>query len=124
MNQGTNDDMIVLSGLEAFGYHGVLPDERRLGQPFITDVELHLDVAKAAASDDLSATVDYSNVAAGVMSIVQGEPCQLIETVAERIAQQVLSHEPVMWVRVTVHKPEAPIGVPFSDVSVTVVRAR
>ena len=119
-----NDDFITLRGVEAFGYHGVLPEERRLGQPFITDVELHLDVAEAAGSDDLRATVDYSSVAADVVAIVQGEPCQLIETVAERIAQQLLHREPVTWVRVTVHKPQAPVGVVFDDVSVTVVRGR
>lgn len=117
-----NDDVITLRGVEAFGYHGVLPEEREHGQPFVTDVELHLDASVAAQSDDLGATVDYSAVAADVVAVVQGEPCQLIETVAERIARRVLSYQPVTSVRVTVHKPQAPVGVAFGDVSVTVVR--
>ncbi|MFL6069809.1 MAG: dihydroneopterin aldolase [Actinomycetes bacterium] len=118
-----NDDVITLRGIEAFGYHGVLPEEREHGQPFITDVELHLDASAAAQQDDLALTVDYSAVAADVLAIVEGEPRQLIETVAERIAGKVLTYRPVRSVRVTVHKPQAPVGVAFADVSVTVVRS-
>ena len=118
-----NDDVIALRGLEAFGYHGVLPEERENGQPFITDVELHLDTSAAAQRDDVALTVDYSVVAADVVAIVEGEPCQLIETVADRIAREVLGYQLVRSVRVTVHKPQAPVGVAFADVSVTVVRS-
>lgn len=117
-------DVISLVGVEGFGYHGVLPAERRDGQRFLVDVDLHLDLAAAAADDDLLATVDYSQVAAEIMAVVEGEPCQLIETVAGRIAQALLRFEQVTSVRVTVHKPQAPIGVPFRDVSVSLVRAR
>jgi dihydroneopterin aldolase len=113
-----------LVGVEGFGYHGVLPAERRDGQRCLVDVDLHLDLAAAAADDDLLATVDYSQVAAEIMAVVEGEPCQLIETVAGRIAQALLRFEQVTSVRVTVHKPQAPIGVPFRDVSVSLVRAR
>jgi dihydroneopterin aldolase len=119
-----NDDVITLTAVEGWGHHGVLPEERRDGQRFITDVELHLDTARAVENDDLNATVDYSTVAAEVVSVVEGEPCQLIETVAERIAQRLLGSQSITWVRVTVHKPEAPVGVTFGDVSVTVVRGR
>jgi dihydroneopterin aldolase len=117
-------DSISLLGVEAFGHHGVLPEERRDGQPFLVDVELHVDLATAASSDDLDATVDYAQVATAIVAVVEGEPCQLIETVADRIAQSLLRFEPVASVRVTVHKPRAPIGVPFRDVSVTMVRSR
>jgi len=117
-------DLVTLTGVTAFGYHGVLPEERQNGQTFVVDVEMHLDVAPAAATDDLTRTADYSAVAAHVVEIVEGEPCQLIETLAERIAHGVLSHAPVTAVRITVHKPHAPVGVPFIDVSVSVERPR
>jgi dihydroneopterin aldolase len=119
-----NDDIITLRGVSGFGYHGVLPEEREEGQPFVTDVELRLDTSVAAATDDLQATVDYSLVASDIIAVVEGDSCQLIETVAEHIAQRLLLHDPVTMVRVTVHKPQAPIGVVFDDVSVTVVRTR
>jgi dihydroneopterin aldolase len=117
-------DVILITGVKAFGYHGVLAEEREKGQVFVTDVELRLDVRAAAARDELSATVDYSAVAAQVVAVVEGEPCQLIETVADRIAGAVLDDDRVDAVRVTVHKPEAPLGVPFADVSVSVLRSR
>ena len=118
-------DLISLVGVRGYGHHGVLPEEREKGQPFITDVELRLDLAPAAAGDDISATVDYSVVAEAILAVVEGDACQLIETVAERIAQQILTeHSAIQSVRVTVHKPQAPVGVAFDDVSVTVERSR
>ncbi len=117
-------DVIAVRGIEAYGYHGVLPTERERGQPFVVDLELHTDVSAAAASDDLTQTVDYSTLARQVVDIVQGEPCDLIETLAVRLADAMLVHETVYAARVTVHKPEAPVGVPFSDVAVTVERER
>lgn len=119
-----NDDVISLKGVRAFGYHGVLPEEREHGQTFVTDVDVWLDSRRAAADDDLGATVDYSAVARDVVAVIEGEPCQLIETVADRIAQRVLTYRPVRSVRVTVHKPEAPIEATFGDVSVSLVRTR
>ena len=118
-------DRISLVGVGGFGFHGVLPEEREKGQPFITDVELSVDLTRAAATDDLSATVDYGSVARHVVNVVEGEPCQLIETVADRVAQKLLDEFPVVRsVRVTVHKPEAPVGVAIRDVSVTLERSR
>lgn len=117
-------DRITVSGVEAFGYHGVLAEERERGQRFRVDLELAVDLAPAAERDDLAATLDYSAVARVAVDVVEGEPYDLIETVAGRIADQVLIDDRVESVVVTVHKPEAPIGVPFSDVSVTVVRQR
>jgi dihydroneopterin aldolase len=116
-------DVIALRGLSAYGHHGVLPEERRVGQTFVVDVVLHVDTEAAAAADELGLTADYSTIAATVVSLVEGEPVQLIETLAGRIATACLTHERVASVEVTVHKPQAPMGISFDDVSVTVVRS-
>lgn len=120
----TASDVISLRGIRAFGYHGVLPEERKQGQLFVIDVNLVTDVREAASGDSLAATVDYSSVAREVVRVVEGDPCNLIETVAVRIAERVMLADRVAEVQVTVHKPQAPVGVPFDDVSVTVVRRR
>ena len=119
-----SSDVISIVGVEGHGYHGVLPEEREQGQRFIVDLEVHLDLAPAASHDDLSMTVDYSLLARETLDVVEGEPHQLIETVADRIVQRALAHPAVASVRVTVHKPEAPVGVRFGDVSVSMVRTR
>jgi dihydroneopterin aldolase len=117
-------DRIELRGLRVRGYHGVLPEERRDGQLFGVDVILDTDVRAAADADDLAATVDYATVARQVESIVAGAPVDLIETLAERLAEACLAHPGVSAVEVTVHKPQAPIGIPFDDVAVRVRRAK
>jgi len=117
-------DQITLTGLRASAFHGVLAQERLAGQEFIIDVTLHLDLAQAAAGDDLELTVHYGELAEQVVAAVERDPVDLIETVAERVAQVVLAHRPVRIVQVTVHKPSAPISVPFADVSVTIIRSR
>lgn len=118
-------DGISLTGVRARGYHGVLDAERREGQDFLVDVHLGLDLGPAAASDDLRRTVDYAEVAALVVQVVEGEPFDLIERVAGVIADRVLGAQPLVErVAVTVHKPQAPVGVPFGDVAVTVHRRR
>ncbi|WP_227000862.1 dihydroneopterin aldolase [Protaetiibacter intestinalis] len=120
----TARDEIALTGLRAIGYHGVLPEERVEGQLFIVDVVLQLSLAAAAAGDDLTATVHYGELAARVVKAVESDPVDLIETVAERVAQIALSYPVVDATTVTVHKPSAPITVPFADVSVTIRRSR
>lgn len=85
---------------------------------------LGLDTRPAAATDDLARTVHYGVVAEEVADVVTGEPVDLIETLAERIAQQCLKHEGVLEVEVVVHKPDAPITVPFGDVTITITRSR
>lgn len=120
----TARDEIALTGLRAIGYHGVFPEERVEGQLFIVDVVLHLSLAAAAAGDDLESTVHYGELANRVLRAVETDPVDLIETVAERVAQIALSYPVVDGVTVTVHKPSAPIEVPFSDVSVTIRRSR
>lgn len=118
------NDRITLTGLRANAFHGVLEHERRTGQLFIIDVTVWLDLAAAAASDDLALTVHYGDLAEAVVAAVETEPVDLIETVAERIAAVALSYAPVKRASVTVHKPAAPIAVPFADVTVTVERSR
>ena len=117
-------DRIELTGLRGFGRHGVLAHERADGQTFVVDVSLAVDARRAAASDDLADTVDYGAVAAAVVSLVEGEPLDLIEALAGRIADHCLRSDGVSGVTVTVHKPQAPIAVPFADVSVTITRDR
>jgi dihydroneopterin aldolase len=117
-------DRIVLRGLRVRGYHGVLSEERRDGQLFGIDVVLETDVSAAADADDLALTVDYALVARQVERIVAGDPVDLLETLAIRIAAACLAHRGVTAVEVTVHKPSAPIGVPFDDIAVTVRRTR
>lgn len=117
-------DRVALRGLTARGHHGVFPEEREQGQTFVVDLVLGLDTRPAAAGDDLARTVHYGIVAEEVAGIVRGDPVNLIETLAERIAQACLKHDPVQEVEVTVHKPDAPITVPFDDVRVTINRRR
>jgi len=117
-------DRINLTGLRGHGYHGVLPAEREQGQEFIVDAVLWLDTSQAAATDDLSRTVDYSGLAGQLAGIVAGEPVALIETLAQRLATACLADERVLHAEVTVHKPDAPVGVPVTDVSVSIRRSR
>ena len=118
-------DRISLVGLSARGHHGVLPFEREEGQLFTVDVVLDLGqrgTAVAAVTDSVTDAVDYSRVANGIVSIIEGEPVNLIESLADRIAERVLSFPRVVAAEVTVHKPEAPLDVAFEDVSVTIHR--
>ncbi len=118
-------DRIVLRGLRAVGRHGVLEAERRDGQPFALDVALHLDTAEAAAGDDLSATVDYGGLAEELVTVLTGEPVALLETLAARVAQRCLDRSGrIAAVDVVVHKPQAPLTVPFEDVELVVRRVR
>ena len=122
-------DRIALRGLRVFGRHGVLEHDAfrrallaRDGQDFLVDVVLDVDTRAAAASDDLADTVDYGTLADALAAVVGGEPVDLIETLADRLAKVCLADERVISVEVTVHKPAAPIAHAFSDVTVTVVR--
>lgn len=115
-------DLISLTGLRVRGHHGVLPEERRDGQEFVVDAVLTVDTRAAAAADDLAATVDYAALAQALAAVVQGEPVDLLETLAARLAAVCCADPRVISVRITVHKPAAPIPLSFADVSVTVVR--
>lgn len=117
-------DQLAVRGIEVFAHHGVFEHERNDGQTFVIDLLLGLDTAPAAAGDDLSQTVDYGSLVADVVSAVSKDPVDLIETVAQRIADVCLTREQVEWVEVTVHKPHAPIEATFSDVALTIKRSR
>ncbi len=118
-----NADRITLTGVRVRAHHGVFDFEREHGQDFLIDVVAWLDLGPAARGDELAATVHYGELAEAVADAVASDPVDLIETVAERVARVVLSF-PVRSAEVTVHKPDAPVPVPFEDVAVTVVRDR
>lgn len=117
-------DEITLTGLTVFGRHGVFEHERENGQEFTIDLRLRLDLADAAASDDVTDTVHYGELAEQVAAVVAGEPVDLIETLAQRIADVALADRRVEQVEVAVHKPHAPIPLTFADVAVTIRRTR
>lgn len=100
----------------------MLEDERRRGQLFSVDVRLGVDCEDAARSDDLALTIDYSLVAKNAHEVLVGEPCNLIETVAKRVADVCGEFEGVYYAEVTVHKPAAPVGVNVADVAVRIRR--
>lgn len=114
--QGT----ISLRGLRARGYHGVFAHERTEGQEFVVDLEIDATMPEQDSIDD---TVDYGVLAGKVVAIITGEPVDLIETLSERIASEILADERIGTVRVTVHKPSAPIAEQFDDVAVTISRS-
>ena len=115
-------DRIELVGLRARGFHGVLEHERRDGQDFVVDVALDIDTTAAAASDDLAQTVDYGQLAESIAAVVSGEPVDLIETLAQRVADLCLRDGRVRAVEVAVHKPMAPVTVPVEDIVVRIRR--
>lgn len=114
-------DTISLSGIRAVGHHGVFAHERRDGQPFVVDVELRLPVDDV--SDRLENTVNYAEVAQAIEDVIVGEPRDLIETVAGDVVRRCLSFPGVESVKVTVHKPQAPLPQSFADVAVTITRS-
>lgn len=117
-------DRITLTGLTVRGFHGVLSHERRDGQEFVVDAELEVDTRRAAASDNLADTVSYADVASRLAEIVAGDPVDLVETLAARLADACLADARVQAVTVTVHKPGAPIPLSFTDVSVRIRRTQ
>ena len=124
LRNGDRGDRITLTGLRVRANHGVFDFERADGQEFVIDVSVAVDLAAAASGDDLARTVHYGELAEAVVAAVERDPVDLIETLAERVAGVALGWAAVDEVEVTVHKPQAPISVPFADVSVTIVRGR
>lgn len=117
-------DTVALKGLRHRGFHGVLPEERAAGQDFVVDAVLEMDTAPAAAADDLARTVNYAELAGRLTDVIGGPPVDLIETLAARLADVCLAYDLVDAVTITVHKPQAPVGRPVDDVTVTIRRAR
>ncbi|MBA2464974.1 MAG: dihydroneopterin aldolase [Nocardioidaceae bacterium] len=120
---GRSDRLCVL-GIEAVGHHGVFDFERRDGQVFKVDLSLGIDTRPAALSDDLQDTVDYGSLVTAVTLAIEHDPVDLIEKLAQRIADICLADPRVEWTEVTVHKPDAPIEATFSDVALTIHRSR
>jgi dihydroneopterin aldolase len=119
-----SDDRVLMRGLLFYGYHGVVPEENRLGQRFIVDIDLSMPLGDAGRTDDLTKTVDYVAVLGDVRRIVEGPPLKLIETVAERIATKILHDYAVDAVRVRVRKPDVPIPAALEYVGVEIHRRR
>lgn len=118
-------DCIELTGIEVFGYHGCLTKEREEGQFFYVDVNLEVDLLPAGQKDDLNLTINYADVIDKIKEIVAGEPVNLIETLAERIAAMLLNkYSKLQKVMVCVHKPQAPVKGPLKDLAVRIVRQR
>jgi len=118
-------DKIKVTGIEGLGYHGLYDSEREIGQPFVVDVVLKLDLEKAGKTDEIQYTVDYNDIAQLIYNEIVGPPMKLLETMAEKICQKIFAaYSPIEEIEVTVHKPRAPISVPFGDVSITIKRER
>ena len=123
--QSLNKDFILLNGMEFMGRHGCSEEERKHLQHFIVDAELYLDLYKSGKSDNLTDTVDYVQVFNEVKKIVTGTPKNLIEAVAEEIAQSLLKQFiQIESLRITIHKPAAPIAEIFNGAAVSIFRNR
>jgi dihydroneopterin aldolase/2-amino-4-hydroxy-6-hydroxymethyldihydropteridine diphosphokinase len=122
LRSGVELDRLTVEGIRVTGHHGVLDSERETGQLFKADVVAHVSTRAAAAGDDLSKTVNYSDIADRTAEVLAGDPAQLIETVAHHVALAVLEIDGVFCVDVRIHKPQAPLHVEFKDVSVTIRR--
>jgi len=118
-------DAIFITGLLLHAHHGVMRHEKKVGQQFVIDLELAIDLAPAGASDKLVDTVSYASIVEAATRAFTAKSFRLVEAAAGAIADEVLASFPrVISVRVTVHKPHAPIAAIFSDVGVTILRKR
>jgi dihydroneopterin aldolase len=118
-------DAIFITGLLIHARHGVMPHEEKVGQRFVIDLELATDLSQAAVSDKVVDTVSYASVVEAVTRAFTGRSYRLVEAAAGAVADEVLSTFPrITSVRVTVHKPHAPIAAIFNDVGVTILRKR
>lgn len=118
-------DRMLLKGIVFYGYHGVFTEENRLGQKYIVDLDLHLDLSRAALTDDVNDTVNYAEIHALVKGIVEGPPVKLIETLAEKIASAILgTYTSIIEAAVSVTKPNPPFKIIFDGVTVQLKRKR
>ena len=124
MTSPARPDRIAVRGLTAHAHHGVYGFERENGQTFTVDAVLEVDTAPAAATDDLALTVNYAELAQRLHAVLAGEPVDLLETLSQRLADVCLADPLVQAAEITVHKPQADLGVPFDDVTVTIRRER
>lgn len=118
-------DRIFIRGIQVHAYHGVFEEEHRLGQKFLFDVDYWVEAQPYARADDFSGAVSYTDVHDAVIAVAKGPRINLIEGLAERVAEKLLADFPsISKVRVVVHKPGAPIAGVFSDVGVDITRSR
>lgn len=117
-------DKICLRGLRFFAYHGVMPEEKTLGQQFRVDIDLYKSLLKPGQSDQVEDTINYAEVYHTIQTVVTGERYNLLERLAQRISDQVLQSFPCDAVRVVIHKPGAPIPGIFEDVSIEIYREK
>jgi dihydroneopterin aldolase len=117
-------DVIHLSGVEVFAHHGVFPEERLNGQKFVVDLDVEFDASSAAVSDDVADTINYAELAQLVHDEVAGAPANLLESVGLRVLRRVFEFPEATHAIVTIHKPEAPMPVAVSGVSITMARSR
>ncbi|WP_017754944.1 dihydroneopterin aldolase [Calidifontibacillus oryziterrae] len=118
-------DKIYLNGMEFYGYHGVLPEETTLGQRFLVNVILELDLSQAGNTDNLEQTVNYALVYELIKGVLEGEPHKLIERVAEQVAKAILSSfARVDYCTVNIIKPNPPIRGHYKSVAVEIRRGR
>ncbi len=118
-------DRIILEGMMFYAYHGSSPEERSIGQPFQVDAEAELDLSIAAKSDSRDDTVSYTHIYRVVRDVIEGEPRNLLEAVAEEIARRALDSFPILAVRVKVKKTRPPIkGAVVSGAAVEIYRSR
>jgi len=118
-------DKVFIEGCTVFAHHGVHPEEAVLGQRFIFDVELGLDLAAAGASDHLPDTVDYGAVMARITQVAETRRCRLLEALGQAIVQDLLTTFPlVKSVRLRIHKPAAPVRGQFTSVGIEIMRER
>jgi len=115
-------DKIFIEGLKFIANHGVLPQEKLMRQPFVVDLDMDLDLRKPGKSDDVSDTIDYSEVFQAIKKIMESKSHNLLESLAEKIAETLLTQYPLESVRVRIRKPEAPINADFSAFGVEVFR--
>lgn len=119
---GGKVDEIAILGVRGFGFHGLFEDEKREGQEFIVDLKIHADLSHAGKSDEIESTIDYGAVASRVKDLIETGSFNLIERLAEVIAEKVKSEFAAEAIEVTVHKPNAPVAVKLADISVTIRR--
>lgn len=117
-------DKILLKGMQFFGRHGVFAEEKSMGQKFVVDLELSVNLEEACKTDDLAHTINYADVYGHVKAIVTGKTFNLVEALAENIAQDILDNFTVKKVKVNVEKPHAPISGIFESVAVQISRER
>jgi len=118
------EDKIKITGIKTFGFHGVFENEKKTGQEFLVDIEYKYETKDAIENDEINLAIDYGAVISQVKSMVETGSKNLIETVAEEIAQQLLRNFKINWVKVVLHKPHAPVEISFKDISIVVERSK